>query len=104
MIANDFQSISCTVVQGDAQRRIVVARSVEDSVRLAAVLPQGARPRLRSHVVAAAGQLRCNAQSGETRAVDRHEPQLAAHLYDGDGSPGEILERENSNWRVGQKR
>src|ERR1022692_4302612 len=92
MIANDRQTISCTVVHGDAQRRIVVARSIEDSIRLVGALPQCTRPEPTFHAVTAARHLRRHPQSGETRAVDRHEPQLAAHLHGRDGAPGEILE------------
>src|ERR1017187_3229408 len=58
MIANDRQTISCTVVHGDAQRRIVVARSIEDSIRLVGALPQCTRPEPTFHAVTAARHLR----------------------------------------------
>src|SRR5665647_3899571 len=91
MIPNDCQTISCTVVQGDAERRIVVAGSIEDSVRLVTVLPHGPRPKLRACVVTAACQFGRHPQSGETGTVNRYEPQNPTHFHRRDGAPGEIV-------------
>src|ERR1017187_1996769 len=104
MIPNDCQTIFGTVVQGDAQGRIVVARSIEDSVRLVTVFPQGTRPKLRAPVVAATCQLGRHPQSGETRTVNRHQPQIAANLQRRDGAPDEIFECQNSYGRIAEKR
>src|ERR1035441_2649627 len=104
MIPNDCQTIFGTVVQGDAQGRIVVARSIEDSVRLVTVLPQRTRPKLRTHVVAATCQLGRHPQSGETRTVNRHDPQIAADFHSRDGAPSEIVECQNSHGRIAEKR
>src|SRR5437870_4694647 len=104
MIPNDCQTIFCTVVNGDAERRIVVARSIEDAVRLVIVLPQGTRPKLRAHVVTPACQFGRHAQSGETRTVNWHQSQIAAYFHGRDGAPGEIIECQNSYGRIAEKR
>src|SRR5271157_187212 len=104
MIPNDFQSVFCTVVHGDGERRIVVAGSIENSVRLVAVLPQGARPKLRGRVAAAACQFGRHSQSGEARTVDRYQSQIAARFHRRDEAPGEIVERQNSYRRIAEER
>src|ERR1035437_1218164 len=104
MIPNDCQTIFCAVVHGNAERRIVVAGSIEDSVWLVTVLPQGTRPKLRPRVITAACQFGRHPQSGEIRTVHRNEPQIAAHFHSRDGASGEIVECQNSYGRIAEKR
>ena len=104
MIPNDYQTIVCAVVHGNAERRIVVAGSIEDSVWLVSVLPQGTRPKLRPRVITAACQFGRHPQSGEIRTVHRNEPQIAAHFHSRDGASGEIVECQNSYGRIAEKR
>src|ERR1035438_2637024 len=104
MFPNDGQAVFCTVVEGDAERGIVVAGWIEDPVRLVAVFPQGTRPKLRAPVVAATCQFGRHPQSGEARTVNRHEPQIAAHFHRREGAPGEIFESQNSYGRIAEKR
>ena len=40
MILNDRQTVFCTVVQGNAEGGIIVARSIHNTVKLITVLPQ----------------------------------------------------------------
>jgi hypothetical protein len=104
MIQDDRQTIFCTVVHGDAERRVVVARPIEDSVRLVTVLPKSSRPQLRAHVVAAACQFSRHSPSGEARTVNRYQPQIAAHFRSCDGAPGEIVECQDSYGRIAEER
>ena len=36
--------------------------------------------------------------------MDSHEPQIAAHCYSRDGTPGEIVKRQNSYGRIAEER
>src|ERR1035438_4094498 len=101
---NDGHTVFCAVVQGDAERRIVVAGWIEDPVRLVAVFPQGTRPKLRAPVVAAGCQFGRYPQSGEARTVNRHEPKIAAPFHRREGAPGEIFECQNSYGGIAEKR
>ena len=102
-VLNDGQAIPGTVIESDTQRRIVVTGSVEDSIWSVSVLPQGALPKLRASVVAAAGQFGSGTQSGETGTVDRHQPQFAADFDGGDGTLRQIAQCQNSDRWIPKK-
>jgi hypothetical protein len=103
LLSNDRQPTFCTVVQRDTQRRIVVASSIENSVRPVLVLPKSARPKLRGQIIAAAGQFGRHPQTSEISTVKRHQPQIAAQFQGRNGTPGEIVERQNSYGRIAEK-
>src|ERR1035438_1451689 len=104
MRPNDGHTVFCAVVQGDAERGIVVAGWIEYPVRLVAAFPQGTRPKLRAPIVAAGCQFGRHPQSGETRTVNRHQPQIAAYFHRRERATGEICECQNSYGRIAEKR
>jgi len=80
-----------------------MARSIQNAVRPGGVLPQCTRPKLRGSVVAAACQFGSHSQPGETRAVNRHQAQIAAHFHSRHGPRGKIVECQNSYGRIAKK-
>src|ERR1700733_8558710 len=78
--------------------------TVRDSVRGVSMFPQRARPCSRERVVDAAGRLRGRPQAPQIRSMERNHPNPSPTLDGGDRPGGQIVERQNPDRWITEKR